>query len=141
MGGLGAIMTPALYPGETFFFDPVLDPVWEACVEVDLPMSQHGGTGAPAYGPPGFAAIMTLTLEHSFYSGRSLRQMIPGGVFDRFGDLRVAFVKTEVDWIAATLRKLDRRLSWDDDWSGWAKILQRDRAFTRLAADEWASNC
>ena len=110
-------------------------------MDVDLPISQHGGTGAPAYGPPGFAAIMTLALEHSFYSGRSLWQMILGGVFDRFPDLHVAFVETEADWIAPTLRKLDRRLRWDDDWTGWAKILQRDRAFSRLASDYWASNC
>ncbi len=139
--GLGGIMMPALHPGGIFFFDPALDPVWAACVEVDLPISQHGGTGAPVYGPSGFAAIMTLALEHSFYSGRSLWQMILGGVFERFPDLRVAFVETEADWIAPVLRKLDRRLNWDDDWTGWAKILQRDRAFTRLAADYWASNC
>ena len=68
------------------------------------------GLGAPAYGPPGFAAIMTLALEHSFYSGRSLWQMILGGVFERFPDLRVAFVETEADWIAPAIRKLDRRL-------------------------------
>ncbi len=139
--GLGGIMMPPLLPGGIFFFDPVLDPIWAACVEVDLPISQHGGTGAPTYGPPGFAAIMTLSLEHSFYSGRSLWQMILGGVFDRFPGLRVAFVETEADWIAPILRKLDRRLRWDDDWTGWATILQRDRAFSRLAADYWASNC
>ena len=57
--GLGGVMMPALLPGDAFFFDPVLDPVWAACVEVGLPISQHGGSGAPAYGPPGFAAIMT----------------------------------------------------------------------------------
>ena len=110
-------------PGGTFFFDPALDPVWAACVEVDLPVSQHGGSGAPAYGPPGFAAIMTLALEHSFYSGRSLWQMILGGVFERFPTLRVAFVETEADWIAPMIRKLDRRLDWGDDWTGWAQIL------------------
>ena len=93
-------MMPALLPGGRFFFDPALDPVWATCVEVGLPISQHGGSGAPAYAPPGFAAIMTLALEHSFYSGRSLWQMILGGVFERFPELRVAFVETEADWIA-----------------------------------------
>ena len=139
--GLGGVMMPALLPGGTFFFDPALDPVWAACVDVDLPVSQHGGSGAPAYGPPGFAAIMTLALEHSFYSGRSLWQMILGGVFERFPDLRVAFVETEADWIGPTFRKLDRRLDWGDDWTGWAKILQRQRAFSRRARDYWADNC
>ena len=88
-------MMPALLPGGTLFFDPALDPVWAACVDVGLPVSQHGGTGAPAYGPPGCAAIMTLALEQSFFSGRSLWQMILGGVFERFPGLRVAFIETE----------------------------------------------
>ncbi len=139
--GLGGVMMPPLLPGDTFFFDPVLDPVWAACTDVDLPISQHGGSGAPAYGPAGFAAIMTLALEHSFYSGRSLWQLILGGVFERFPALRVAFVETEGDWIGPALRKLDRRLHWDDDWTGWAQIMQRDRAFSRRARDYWASNC
>jgi predicted TIM-barrel fold metal-dependent hydrolase len=139
--GLGGIMMPALLPGDTFFFDPVLDPVWAACVEVDLPVSQHGGSGAPVYEPPGFAAIMTLALEHSFFSGRSLWQMILGGVFERFPLIRVAFVETEGDWIGPTLRKLDRRLDWGDDWTGWAKTLQRSRPFSRRARDYWAENC
>jgi len=133
--GLRGVMMPALLPGGIFFFDPALDPVWAACVEVGLPISQHGGTGAPTYGPPGFAAIMTLALEHSFFSGRSLWQMILGGVFERFPDLRVAFVETEADWIAPAIRKLDRRLSWGDDWTGWAATLQRMRQFTGSARD------
>lgn len=139
--GLGGVMMPALLPGDTFFFDPALDPVWAACVEVDLPLSQHGGSGAPIYAPPGFASIMTLALEHSFYSGRSLWQMILGGVFERFPTLRMAFVETEADWIAFTVRKLDRRLDWGDDWTGWARVLQRSRAFSRRAREYWADNC
>jgi predicted TIM-barrel fold metal-dependent hydrolase len=139
--GLGGMMMPALLPGDTFFFDPVLDPIWAACQEVDLPVSQHGGTGAPAFNPPGFAAIMTLAYEHSFFSGRSLWQMILGGVFERFPNLRMAFVETEGDWIGPAIRKLDRRLGWGDDWTGWAAILQRQRSFTRRARDYWADNC
>jgi predicted TIM-barrel fold metal-dependent hydrolase len=139
--GLGGVMMPALRPGGTFFFDPALDPVWAACVDVDLPVSQHGGSGVPAYGPQGFAAIMTLALEHSFYSGRSLWQLILGGVFERFSDLRIAFVETEADWIAPAIRKLDRRLDWGDDWTGWAKVLQRQRTFSGRAREYWAANC
>jgi predicted TIM-barrel fold metal-dependent hydrolase len=139
--GLGGVMMPALLPGDAFFFDPALDPVWAACAEVDLTISQHGGSGAPAYGPPGFAAIMTLAFEHSFYSGRSLWQLILGGVFERFPDLRVAFVETEADWIGPAIAKVDRRLDWGDDWTGWAQVLQRSRAFSGRARDYWASNC
>ena len=139
--GLQGVMMPALLPGGTFFFDPVLDPIWAVCVELDLPISQHGGSGAPIYGPPGFAAIMTLAIEHSFFSGRSLWQMILGGVFDRFPQLKVAFVETEGEWIGPAIRRLDRRLELGDDWTGWAKVLERSRQFTRRARDYWVDNC
>ena len=138
---LQGVMMPSLLPGGTFFFDPVLDPIWAVCVELDLPISQHGGSGAPTYGPPGFAAIMTLAMEHSFFSGRSLWQLILGGVFDRFPDLRVAFVETEGDWIGSAIRRLDKRLELGDDWTGWAKVLERSRLFARRARDYWADSC
>jgi predicted TIM-barrel fold metal-dependent hydrolase len=139
--GLGGIMMPALLPGGTYFFDPVLDPVWGACEETGLPISQHGGTGAPAYDPPGFAAIMTLAMEHSFYSGRSLWQIILGGVFDRFPDLHVVFVETEVDWIEDKIVKLDERMRKADEWMGFARHMNRERLMSRSASEYWASNC
>ncbi|WP_036494086.1 amidohydrolase family protein [Nocardia sp. BMG111209] len=139
--GLGGIMMPALIPGGTYFFDPVLDPVWAAIQETGLPISQHGGTGAPAYDPPGLAAILTLAYEHSFFSGRSLWQMIVGGVFDRFPDLTVAYVETESWWIGAALDRFDRRFRRGDSWTGFAAHLRRERRFTRLPSEYWQTNC
>ncbi len=139
--GLGGIMMPGLYPGGTFFFDPVLDPIWAAIAETGLPISQHGGTGTPTYTPPGMAAILTLAFEHAFFSGRSLWQMIVGGVFDRFPGLKVAFVETEVHWIGPALKHFDRRMQMGDDWTAFASYLQRERQFSRLPSEYWTSNC
>jgi predicted TIM-barrel fold metal-dependent hydrolase len=139
--GLGGIMMPGLYPGGTFFFDPKLDPVWAAISEVGLPISQHGGTGAPTYSPGGLAAILTLAHEHAFFSGRSLWQMIVGGVFDRFPDLTMVLVETEVHWIGPALRQFDGRVRMGDDWTAFAAFLQRERAFSRLPSEYWETNC
>lgn len=139
--GLGGIMMPALLPGGRAFFDPALDPIWAACEEVALPISQHGGAGTPTYQPAGFAAIMTLAIEQQFYAGRSLWQLILGGVFDRFPGLHLAFVETGAGWIAPAIRDLDSRMTRDDDWMAFAKLMQRERAFTRLASEYWATNC
>jgi predicted TIM-barrel fold metal-dependent hydrolase len=139
--GLGGIMMPGLYPGGTFFFDPVLDPIWAAIQETGLPISQHGGVGAPTYTPAGLAAILTLSFEHAFFSGRSLWQMIVGGVFDRFPDLRVVFVETEVRWIGPALQLFDQRMRMSDGWTDFAAHLQQQRAFSRLPSEYWASNC
>lgn len=139
--GLGGIMMPPLQQGGTFFFDPALDPIWGAIQEVGLPISQHGGAGVPAYSPPGMAAILTLAYEHAFFSGRSLWQMIVGGVFDRFPELRLVFVETEVHWIEPALRNLDMKMSMGDEWTAFAAFIKRERAFSRLPSEYWASNC
>jgi predicted TIM-barrel fold metal-dependent hydrolase len=139
--GLGGVMMPGLQPGGTFFFDPMLDPIWSAIQETGLPISQHGGVGVPTYTPPGLAAILTLAYEHAFFSGRSLWQMIVGGVFDRFPDLRVVFVETEAHWIGPALGRFDQRVRMGDDWTEFAAHLQRAREFSRLPSEYWASNC
>lgn len=138
--GLGGILMPPLHPGSTFFFDPALDPIWAACVEVGLPLSQHGGTGAPNYQPPGFAAFLTLSVEHSFFSGRSLWQLILGGVFDRFPDLKLAFVETESWWIVPVMRLLDQRLARGDAWTEFLPP-GAGGAPARLPSDYWSANC
>jgi predicted TIM-barrel fold metal-dependent hydrolase len=138
--GLGGIMMPSLLPGGTAFFNPVLDPVWAACQEVGLPISQHGGAGAPLYDPPGFAAIMTLAIEQQFYCGRSLWQMVLGGVFDRHPDLQLIFVETGAEWIGPAIRDIDHRLSRDDDWMAFARLMNRERTVKGLASDYWGIN-
>ena len=50
----------------------------------------------PAYDPPGFAAILTVALENAFFSARSLWQLIAGGVFDRFPNLRRPYIETQL---------------------------------------------
>jgi predicted TIM-barrel fold metal-dependent hydrolase len=132
---------PALYPGGTYFFDPALDPVWAAIQETGLPISQHGGVGAPTYSPPGLAAILTLAYEHAFFSGRSLWQLIVGGVFDRFPELKVAFVETGAWWIGPALHEFDTRVRRGDDWTQFAAYLRRERQFSRLPSEYWATNC
>ncbi len=139
--GLRGILMPPLYPGGRFFFDPVLDPIWAACQETGLPLVQHGGVGAPNYQPAGFAAILTLATEHSFFSGRSMWQLMLGGVFDRFPDLKLAFTETEAWWMLPMIDQLDRRMRVGDDWTEWAQLLNRSRAFTRLASEYWQTNC
>jgi predicted TIM-barrel fold metal-dependent hydrolase len=139
--GLGGVQMPPLHPGGKYFFDPALDPIWSACVEVGFALSQHGGGGAPDYQPTSFASFMVLATEHSFYSGRSLWQLILGGVFDRFPTLKIAYVETESWWIAPVLQLLDRRETMGDDWTEFAEMLQRMKPYTRLPSEYWRSNC
>jgi predicted TIM-barrel fold metal-dependent hydrolase len=139
--GLRGVMMPGLHPGGTYFFDPALDPIWAAIEETGLPVSQHGGAGAPNYTPGGLAAILTLAYEQAFFSGRSLWQMIVGGVFDRFPGLKVVFVETQAHWIGPALLNFDQRIKMGDDWMAFARHLSRQAQFSRLPSEYWDTNC
>jgi predicted TIM-barrel fold metal-dependent hydrolase len=139
--GLGGVLMPPLHPGAKYFFDPELDPVWAACQETSLPLGQHGGTGAPMYQPQSFASFMVLATEHSFFSGRSLWQLLLGGVFDRFPDLKIAYIETEHWWLGPVMDLLDRREQMGDDWTEFAETLRRAKPYKRMPSDYWRSNC
>ena len=138
--GLHGIALPPLLPGGTYFFDDVLDPVWATIQDVDLPISQHGGSGLPRDYPPGFAAIMAIALEQSFFSGRSMWQMMIGGVFERFPDLRYVLVETMCDWIPGTIRFMDG-LASRSDWMEFARSMGREPTMKKLPSEYWATNC
>lgn len=139
--GLGGVLMPPLHPNAKYFFDPALDPVWTACQDTGLPLCQHGGGGAPKYEPQSFASFMVLATEHSFFSGRSLWQLILGGVFDRFPDLKIAYIETEQWWLGPVMDLLDRREKMGDDWTDFAETLRRVKPYARLPSDYWRSNC
>lgn len=144
--GLRGIHVPGLQPGDAFYFDPALDPIWRACEELDLPVCQHGGAGLPSYplGNPAtfFAAATTLGLEFAFWSGRVVWQMILGGVFERFPRLRLAVTESNVDWIPRTLRQMDWHV---DKAPEYLNLLNADasaiRRFRRKPSEYWYSNC
>ncbi len=138
--GLGGIALPALNPGDTFFFNPVLDPIWAACQEVGLPLSQHGGAGLPAYDPPGFAATMMVLTENAFFAVRSLWMLIVGGVFDRFPDLRVAYIETQVHFLIPAMSNLERTVTSESDWLKLTRMMNRERSFQRLPSEYFGTN-
>jgi predicted TIM-barrel fold metal-dependent hydrolase len=138
--GLGGISLPGLGPRDRFFFDPELDPIWAAVQDVGLPVTQHGGAGLPAYKPAGFAAIMMLMAENGFFSSRSLWMLIAGGVFDRFPELRVSYIETQVGIMSTVIEQLDRYLDPENDWMGFAKMMGRERIFARQPSDYFGTN-
>ncbi len=138
--GLGGISLPGLNPGDTFFFDPALDPIWATIQEVGLPITQHGGAGIPAYKPPGFALIMMLVAEQGFFSNRSMWMLIAGGVFDRFPGLRVSYIETQVHIMKAIIEQLDVTLDPTNDWMGFAKMMGRERVFERQPSEYFGRN-
>ena len=139
--GFVGIAMPPLHLGGPYFFDPALDPIWAACQEAGLVLCQHGGTGSPEYAPKSFASFMVLAAEHWFFSSRSLWQLILGGVFERFPQLKLAMIETEQWWIGPVFDLLDGRETKGDDWSEFAETLGRLKPYRRLPSEYWSDNC
>ena len=140
--GLVGILMPPLYPGSKFFFDPALDPIWAACQEVGLPLSQHGGTGAPNYQPQVFAAFMVLAAEHSFFSGplavaahpRRRVRPLPGSE-DRLHRDRV--VVDRADDGPARRPRASRSTTGPSS----RESMRQAKPYTRLPSEYWRTNC
>ena len=84
---------------------------------------------------------MVLAAEHSFFSGRSLWQLILGGAFDRFPEPKIAFIETETWWIAPMIGLLDRREQVMDDWTEFGLTLGQMKPYSRMPSEYWLSNC
>ena len=90
-------------------YDPVYDPLWAVCEDLEVPVNSHGGTGLPNYGKYPAAALLFIT-EVQFYSQRPFVQLLFSGVFERFPKLK--FVMTEMGgaWMPPMLEQFDALL-------------------------------
>jgi predicted TIM-barrel fold metal-dependent hydrolase len=130
--GLASVMLPTGDLGLPSYHDPRYDPLWAACVDQGLPVTFHsGGTPWEGYG---HYAMWVTKMEFMWWARRPLWELIFGGVFERFPDLRVVFTEQGADWIPSTLQRMDE---------------QYHSPFERGVADHlscspserWASNC
>jgi predicted TIM-barrel fold metal-dependent hydrolase len=114
---------PALY-------DRFWDPFWAALSETGLPVHVHAGWGYAqgsvmklvrdamerAQSDSGSAdETVAQFFEDVFQERRPLWQLMWGGVFDRFPELKVVFIEIRADWIPATLAYLDERNASSSD--------------------------
>jgi predicted TIM-barrel fold metal-dependent hydrolase len=86
--------------------DPVYDPLWAACQDLDVTITHHGGQGSPDYGKyPG--APMLWVAETNWFSHRALTHLLVGGVFERFPGLRFVVTEQGCSWVPSTIAMLD----------------------------------
>src|SRR5713226_9936585 len=90
---------------------PAFHPIWQACVDTDLPACFHGGTARPPYGIGTFEMGSNLFIQHSatnpFEVMRGIAALVGGGVLDIFPLLRAAFLEAGVGWLPFWMERLD----------------------------------
>ncbi len=106
----GGVLVPAV-PDDMKHLKPLYapdyDPLWAVCQELGVVVNSHsGGGGMPDYGPYPASGLLWV-VENPFFSRRPVMQMIVGGAFERFPELRFVLTEQGASWIAPMLATLD----------------------------------
>jgi predicted TIM-barrel fold metal-dependent hydrolase len=107
--GLMGVLIPADHTLKLVnLYERRLDPFWAACCEVNLPVNRHTlFVGPPETDESGPATDAVSMYENLGFFKRGLGQLMLGGVFQRFPDMKVIFTETATTWFAPELQALD----------------------------------
>lgn len=127
------------------FIDPIYDPLWQACAELQMPIGFHpfltpdmpGACRALGYadmkaagvryGPKNPASPMknlgniffSQALSNPFDMMECVTLMCAGGILERFPGLTALFLEANGGWIVSLLERLDHHFEvfgWDVPW-------------------------
>jgi predicted TIM-barrel fold metal-dependent hydrolase len=101
--GFKGVMMPGM-PGVSDYDDPIYDPLWEASVALNLPLSFHILTTASER-PRGPKINSFISIIRGCQD--ILSTMIFGGVFARFPTLKVACVEADAGWAPHFMYRMD----------------------------------
>jgi predicted TIM-barrel fold metal-dependent hydrolase len=107
--GLRAVNFPAPRRGLSFYDDPIWEPFWTACAELEMPLVTHAGAldMEESY-TDGPHAVFLAELESGGWPGRrALNRMIFGGVFERHPELKLLLVEQNHRWWTATVDEFE----------------------------------
>lgn len=104
--GLRGVNLPAPRHGVASYNDPVWDPFWAVCCELGLALHTHGG-GGDRFSVDGPGAYPLMATELFFAARRAMPQLIFGGVFERFPELRLVLTEQTGEWVMETLNDFD----------------------------------
>jgi uncharacterized protein len=96
--------------GEKDYFDERYDPLWRAITETDLPICCHVGlnlglSGLAERDPTPQRGIMVSSLATT--TAEAFGMWILTGLLERFPDLKLVFVETQLGWIPWYLHIID----------------------------------
>jgi len=122
LGMRGAVLPAATVMGKAYGHAD-FDPLYAEAERLDVALGIHG---APSKGF-GFDFFDTFikahTLEHPFAILIQLTSMIFDGVFERFPDLRVAFLECGAGWVPYMMDRMDEE--FERRGARWAPSLKR----------------
>ncbi|MFI0406054.1 amidohydrolase family protein [Actinomadura sp. 3N508] len=109
-GARGGVLLPGAPPGSglpPLYYHDYYGPLWETCIELGIPINCHSGGSGPRTGDRPEDDMFFL-MDMKWWDQRTLRQLVLGGVLEKYPQLRVVFTEVGVNWIPALLRSMDR---------------------------------
>ena len=142
MGHKGILFTgEPQYFGQPLLGDPHWNPLWEAAVELDLPISFHVGSGdmtegllknrVAAYGSA--AAFTALAVNILFQNGIQVSDLIMSGVLARYPSIKFVSVESGIGWIPFMLETMDYQFLGNS-------VAEERPEFDRLPSEYFARN-
>lgn len=140
--GLRGVMMPG-NPAHEDYDSAIYNPVWEAAIELDLPLSFHILTSrdaAPVRGP-------RINFFMSIIRGNQdiIGTLIFGGVFQRYPALKIVCVEADAGWVPHYLYRMDHAYKRHHNWLAPGAKLARlpseyfsDHIYTTFQ-DDWVA--
>ena len=141
--GFTSVLIPHIPPdsGLPDYFNDTYDPLWEACEDLGIVLTQHGGSGVPDYGNHPATPLLQL-MEVLFYAQKSMWHLILGGAFERFPNLKYVMTEQGVSWVKPALDRLDG--FWNQMVSS-GRVgelgMEADKMLPLQPSDYFARNC
>jgi len=111
----GGVLLPLPSPAEHWLKPlnhPDYDRLWAVIQDLDLVINQHSGQGSPPYAEAqGSTALWAM--EMTFYVQRGYTNLIMGGVFERFPNLKYILTESGCSWAPKLMHQMDMMyMSW-----------------------------
>ncbi len=135
--GFKGVMMPCDPATEFDYDDPRFDPVWQASVDLGLPLSFHtltsGKNTKSQFGVDGRSQKIANTQHLVMRANQDLLcVLIWGRVFDRFPTLKVVCVEADAGWAPHFIYRLDH---FYDRHRYWSKTEEMDRLPSEVFRD------
>lgn len=90
--------------GERQYDSPEFDPFWQAAVDHDMAVTIHLGARIAR---PGMSRVLSHGVMSKLAMAEPIANLIFGGVFDRFPDLRFGSIESAVGWMPFVAEYMD----------------------------------
>ncbi len=112
--GLRGVMMPG-DPAEEDYDSEIYNPVWEAAIELQIPLSFHIlTTRGGRHRGPRLNSFMSIIRGNQDIMGT----LIFGGVFERYPELKVVCVEADAGWVPHYLYRMDHAYKRHRNWLG-----------------------